>query len=135
MDNANLIERLKKAADVTEDQALAEIFGMSKASFSYAKKNCSFSISSIAEFAQKFDCDLNWLITGKTKDKELDSLTEVLMTGFDKLDQDDKLKAVTFVGNLASKSGTYSSEQGVNQTVTNSTVGNLASGNISVNKG
>lgn len=113
MDNANLIERLKKAADVTEDQALAEIFGMSKASFSYAKKNCSFSISSIAEFAKKFDCDLNWLITGKSKESKLETAERMLLTAFKDLDDNQKMQAVTFVGNLASGTIPHNAPQSI----------------------
>lgn len=128
MSNTNLIERLKKAANVVEDQALAEIFGMSKSAFSYAKKNCSFSIGLMIEFAEKYDCDLNWILLGESKEKKLDTSERMLLTAFADLDDSQKMQAVLFLGNLAS--GNPMAQGGANQSVSHSKVENIAGGNI-----
>lgn len=128
MSSTNLIERLKKAANVVEDQALAEIFGMSKSAFSYAKKNCSFSIGLMIEFAEKYDCDLNWILLGESKEKKLDTSERMLLTAFADLDDSQKMQAVLFLGNLAS--GNPMAQGGTNQSVSHSKVENIAGGNI-----
>lgn len=129
MSNTDLIERLKKAANVVEDQALAEIFGMSKSAFSYAKKNCSFSIGLMIEFAEKYDCDLNWILLGESKEKKLDTSERMLLTAFADLDDSQKMQAVLFLGNLASGNPMGLGGE-VSQTISNSTAGNIAGGNI-----
>ena len=101
VNSIEFVERLKKVADVKEDQALAEIFGLSKASFSYAKKNNSFSAEMLSNFAERFNCDLHWLITGKEKAHELKATEKMLLTAFNELDDKQQLQAVLFVGNLA----------------------------------
>lgn len=125
----DLIERLKKAANVVEDQALAEIFGMSKSAFSYAKKNCSFSIALMIDFAEKYNCDLNWLLLGESKEKKLDTSERMLLTAFADLDDSQKMQAVLFLGNLAS--GNPTAQNGaVSQSVSHSKVENIAGGNV-----
>lgn len=123
MSNLEFIERLKKVAGVNEDQELAEIFKMSKANFSYAKKNGSFSFGTISAFAAQYDCDLNWLITGKERKPELDEMEQGLLTRFRALDFEGKL-AVLNAANNKSAVGLG----GVSQNA-NGNVGNMVGGN------
>ncbi|EIJ70975.1 chromosome partitioning protein ParA [Haemophilus parahaemolyticus] len=114
VNSIEFVERLKKVADVKEDQALAEIFGLSKASFSYAKKNNSFSAEMLSNFAERFNCDLHWLITGKEKTQALKATEKMLLTAFNELDDKQQLQAVVFVGNLA-QGGTSSPTANISQ--------------------
>nr|WP_314738656.1 helix-turn-helix domain-containing protein [uncultured Haemophilus sp.] len=91
MNSIEFVERLKKVADVKEDQALAEIFGLSKASFSYAKKNNSFSAEMLSNFAERFNCDLHWLITGKENTPKLNEMETELLARFNRLSFSEKL--------------------------------------------
>lgn len=91
MNSIEFVERLKKVADVKEDQALAEIFGLSKASFSYAKKNNSFSAEMLSNFAERFNCDLHWLITGKENAPKLNEMETELLARFNRLSFSEKL--------------------------------------------
>ena len=91
VNSIEFVERLKKVADVKEDQALAEIFGLSKASFSYAKKNNSFSAEMLSNFAERFNCDLHWLITGKENAPKLNEMETELLTRFNRLSFSEKL--------------------------------------------
>lgn len=130
MNNTNLIERLKKAADVAEDQALAEILGMSKSAFSYAKKNCSFSIGLMIDFSSRYNCDLNWLLTGESVGIKLDPLENLLLTAFNKLDDDAKISVIS----LLHTGGKNAS--GISQTSGDNGSNNIFSGdNVTINAG
>lgn len=119
LDSRSILERMADFLHIRNDKdlgiALGKEINKSESAIRNWRSRNNLPFETVLEFAQKHNLSLDWLITGKTKDKKLDPLTEVLMTGFDKLDQDDKLKAVTFVGNLANEA--YLSGHEVNQTV------------------
>ncbi|MDG6355260.1 helix-turn-helix domain-containing protein [Glaesserella parasuis] len=109
-----IIEQLKKALDKKTDKDLAEFLDLPKQTISNWKNRNNMPLEKIIEFSQRFNLSLDWLITGESKESKLETAERMLLTAFKDLDDNQKMQAVTFVGNLAS--GTYSSGQGVNQT-------------------
>lgn len=128
MNNLDIIDRMKTLANVREDQELAKIFGVGKTAVANWKRGTAISLAYVADFAEKYNCDLNWLITGESKEKQLDTAERMLLTAFADLNDAQKMQAVTFVGNLAS--GNPMAQGGANQSVSHSKVENIAGGNI-----
>ncbi|MFA9499927.1 helix-turn-helix domain-containing protein [Mannheimia sp. E30BD] len=102
MNNLDIIDRMKTLANVREDQELAKIFGIGKTAVANWKRGTAISLAYVADFAEKYNCDLNWLITGESKEKKLDTSERMLLTAFADLDDSQKMQAVLFLGNLAS---------------------------------
>ncbi|MFA9487484.1 MULTISPECIES: helix-turn-helix domain-containing protein [unclassified Mannheimia] len=118
MNNLDIIDRMKTLANVREDQELAKIFGIGKTAVANWKRGTAISLAYVADFAEKYNCDLNWLITGESKEKKLDTSERMLLTAFADLDDSQKMQAVLFLGNLASG----------NPTAQNGGVSQIASG-------
>lgn len=129
----DVLSRIRQIYNFTSNRELADYFSVKETTVSNWKTRNTIPFEVLFRTSQENDVSLDWLVTGKSKENKLDTSERMLLTAFEGLDDNQKMQAVTFVGNLAS--GTYSSGQGGNQTVTNSTVGNLAGGNITVNKG
>lgn len=114
LNNAQIIERMKNVANLKEDKDLAEFFNVPKSTFANWKKAKAIGSDVLFTFAKKYNCSVDYLLTGESKESKLETAERMLLTAFKDLDDNQKMQAVTFVGNLAS--GTYSSGQGVNQT-------------------
>ena len=101
MNNSEIIERMKITANVKEDQELAKIFGLGKTAVANWKRGTVISLAHIFEFVEKYDVSFDWLLTGKSKENKLDTSERMLLTAFGELDDNQKMQAVVFVGNIA----------------------------------
>ncbi|EXI61656.1 hypothetical protein MHD_05530 [Mannheimia granulomatis] len=109
-----VLQRLRKLADVTTNKELATLLGVNEKTLSGWSNRNSMPIETILEAAEKYNCDLNWLLLGESKEQKLDPATAMLLAGFQTLDDKGKLQAVTFIGNLANGNPTVQGG-GVNQ--------------------
>lgn len=124
-----IIEQLKIGLKVKTDKELCEKIEMPPQTLSGWKTRNTFPLEVAVDLSQKYDLDLNWLVTGESKEKQLDTAERMLLTAFADLNDAQKMQAVTFVGNLASGNPTAQTG-GVNQSVSHSKVKNIAGGNV-----
>lgn len=110
-----ILQRLRKVADVTTNKELSVVLGINEKTLSGWSNRNSMPIETILEAAEKYKCDLNWLLLGESKDQKLDTAERMLLTAFADLDDSQKMQAVLFLGNLASGNNTIqtSSSSGV----------------------
>lgn len=128
MNNLEIIERMKNVANVREDQELAKIFDLGKTAIANWKRGTGISLSYIFDFTQKYNCDLNWLLTGESVGIKLDPLENLLLTAFNKLDDEAKIGIISLLHTGGKNSG------GINQTSGNNGSNNIFSGdNVMIN--
>lgn len=101
-----VLQRLRKVADVTTNKELSVVLGINEKTLSGWSNRNSMPIETILEAAEKYKCDLNWLLLGESKDQKLDTAERMLLTAFADLNDSQKMQAVLFLGNLASGSPT-----------------------------
>lgn len=131
MNNTEIIERMKRIADMKEDQELAQFFGISKSTLANWKGAKDFSMKRTVEFCSHFKCDLHWLITGDTREEKIEPIAAMLLSGFMGLSDAQKLQAVTFIGNLASGgTATPAKTDGINQTASGNGVNVNSAGRV-----
>ncbi|MDG6312383.1 helix-turn-helix domain-containing protein [Glaesserella parasuis] len=111
---AEIFQRLRKKTGLATNKELAELLEVNEKTMSGWINRNSLPMEVLILMAEKFNVSFDWLITGESKESKLETAERMLLTAFKDLDDNQKMQAVTFVGNLAS--GTYSSGQGVNQT-------------------
>ncbi len=108
-----IIEQLKKALDKKTDKDLAEFLDLPKQTISNWKNRNNMPLEKIIEFSQRFNLSLDWLITGESKESKLETAERMLLTAFKDLDDNQKMQAVTFVGNLASGTIPHNAPQSI----------------------
>ncbi len=108
-----IIEQLKKALDKKTDKDLAEFLDLPKQTISNWKNRNNMPLEKIIEFSQRFNLSLDWLITGESKESKLETAERMLLTAFKDLDDNQKMQAVTFVGNLASGTIPHNAQQSI----------------------
>lgn len=59
-----IIDRLKEDRGITEDQQLAKLLGMTKASLSYYRTNSRIPIKYLSKYAELNKISLDWILTG-----------------------------------------------------------------------
>lgn len=97
MNNTEIIERMKIIAAVKEDQELAEILNIKKSTISNWKRGTAISIAYFSFLSQKYDADLNWLLTGMEKVQELSTHEKMALIAFNDLDERQKLNAIAYM--------------------------------------
>lgn len=118
-----ILERFMKELNLNNDEQLAEILGKSISNIRNWRSRNNIPFEVVLGLADKYDISLDWLITGKAKEEKLEPVAAMLLSGFNGLSDAQKLKVVTFVGNLASGAENSIVPQ---QTITNSTVSAIA---------
>ncbi|WP_458118735.1 helix-turn-helix domain containing protein [Mannheimia haemolytica] len=125
LNNSEIIERMKIAANIKEDKELAVLLSVPKSTLANWKRASDFPLKNAVIFCERFGCDLTWLITGKDKERKLDTSERMLLTAFADLDDTQKMQAVLFLGNLANG----------NKTMPTSASAGVLSGNSQISGG
>lgn len=128
-DSRIIIDRMKQLEKVADDKNLAERLEVQSGTLSKWKNRNSLPIEITCAFAQRHNISLNWLILGK-ESPALGEMETELLARFAKLDFKQKLELLHSLENGNFAKQCEKSTASVNQNISNSTVGNLAGGNI-----
>ncbi|CDF98040.1 Putative Bacteriophage CI-repressor protein [Avibacterium paragallinarum JF4211] len=99
---------MKIIAAVKEDQELAEILNIKKSTISNWKRGTAISIAYFSFLSQKYDADLNWLLTGQKKDQELSTQEKMALIAFNDLDERGKVEAIAYMSGIRNKATSIS---------------------------
>lgn len=127
-DSRSIIERMREIEKVLNDKELAERIGVEAGTLSKWKSRNSLPVDKIVAFSNAKGVSLDWLISGKAYEQLAPDET-VFLTAYRQLDQTQKAALIVQM------SGLGNTQTGVVQNVgDNAKVGNLAGGNISIQK-
>lgn len=99
-----IIERMKNEVGLKNNKDLAELLRVPASTLSNWKTKNSMPLEVIAEFAQKNNSDLNWLVFDQEKSSELASDARMALLAFNDLDDRKKLEAIAFMTGLKTSS-------------------------------
>ncbi|KGQ55826.1 chromosome partitioning protein ParA [Gallibacterium anatis] len=105
-DVSALFQRMKGVANVSEDQELAEVLGVTKGTFSnWRKKAETIRFINVFNFAINYQVDFYWLFTGIKKEQALSTHEKMALLAFNDLNERQKLNAIAYMTGLHQESG------------------------------
>lgn len=128
-DSRSIIERMKQLEKIADDKNLAECLEVQAGTLSKWKIRNSLPIELACVFAHRHNVSLDWLILGK-ESPTLGEMETELLARVAKLDFKQKLKLLNSLENGDFAKNSENSTASVNQTISKSTAGNIAGGNI-----
>lgn len=127
----SILERMKSIIQVKTDKDLAGYLFVKTTTFSNWKKNNSIPLEVLISFLNKHSLSMDWLMFGREQKEELNIDEQMLLSAYQKMDQQKKLEAIAFVSGLGGQNSA-SANNNVNQNVSGNTGTMMAGGhNIS----
>ncbi len=99
--SGEMLGRIRQIYNFASNRELADYFSVKETTVSNWKTRNSIPFEVLFRASQENDVSLDWIVTGKTKEKKLDTSERMLLTAFGELDDNQKMQAVVFVGNIA----------------------------------
>lgn len=124
------LRRVRNLYSVEMNKDLAEVLGLGKSTISGWVSRNSIPNEILFKISEEKNVSLDWLVYGKKEQRKLDSLENLLLTAFNKLDDDAKIGIISLL-HTGGKTGTGNTIQ---NTVGDNSSNNIFSGdNLTIN--